>query len=198
MKNERRLHIHMSAKMGVLIETVLANEVIDSQDQKCFGCNCRLSLEKTRFQHRVAKSLGGTNDKSNLLAMCQSCHGYVNKSIRLPIYLIKQIERWMATPGANAENKPYNLSTLLRNAVTQLMINDFVNVDEHRELRLHVNNLEVKVDKINKDLATKEKLLLRFREEIDNEMGKKKKKSMLYQPSLRKKKERNYQKLGRN
>lgn len=69
--------------------------------RKCVRCGMRLSLQKTTIDHKVAKSLGGTDDISNLQLMCLPCNNEKSKTesrmANRQMKIRHQTEQWMAS-----------------------------------------------------------------------------------------------------
>ena len=118
---------NMPREIGVNVSANVLEKILDNQNQLCFGCDCDLSGPDSIVQHRMAKTLGGTNEESNLLVVCQNCHGHSLKSLRLPNFLLSQIENW------KAENQIHNsLSTILRHAMVKQMSREKLNPEQIR------------------------------------------------------------------
>ena len=155
----------MTRETGVKIQETVFEEVLTRQKGICFGCASALQKDKITIQHMLAKSLGGTNETSNLLAMCQKCHGHSLKSLRLPNYLISQIEAW------KQENEiTSSLSTLLRHAIVNQMRSNYVDIDEYRRMNSEIQKLRKEVEKKDKEIKSCHKILENFGEQISSQL----------------------------
>lgn len=139
---------------GGPLQPKLIEAVLRKQDGFCFGCNSRMNLTEVKIQHNLPKSLGGKSDVENLSAMCQNCHGYSLKSLRLPNYLLSQLENWKQDNGI--EN---SFSTLVRHAITNEMNRQYVDYDEYLRMEMKVAELEKKLFHVENQLEAKSKTL---------------------------------------
>ncbi|WP_051436778.1 HNH endonuclease [Brachyspira alvinipulli] len=51
-------------------------ELFEEMKGRCGYCGCELDYKKATIDHKVPLSIGGTNDKYNLLICCWSCNHY--------------------------------------------------------------------------------------------------------------------------
>ncbi len=48
--------------------------ILESQHYQCAGCKMDISTMPQHFDHRIPLALGGSNDLTNIQAMCPNCH----------------------------------------------------------------------------------------------------------------------------
>jgi hypothetical protein len=67
-----RLRVRTSSKRSV--SGLMKKKVAADQSWKCGHCAAVLD-ESYEVDHKLALDYGGTNDRSNLIALCRNCHG---------------------------------------------------------------------------------------------------------------------------
>lgn len=59
------------------------NEVLFNQRNECAGCEKPLDIRIVNFDHRCPLSQGGTDDPSNIQALCPKCHAKKTRDDRM-------------------------------------------------------------------------------------------------------------------
>jgi restriction endonuclease S subunit len=129
-------------------------ELSNTQNGFCCGCNSNLKYTKAFVQHRVAKSLGGTSDFDNLVVLCQNCHGYIPKSIRLPKYLFVRFQQWK-----EKNNIESSFSTIVRDLLSQAMDEGPSLYEENRKQQIEIKELLKEVDRLDGQIRQSSKAL---------------------------------------
>ena len=59
--------------------------ILDSQHHKCADCKMDISKMSQHFDHRIPLALGGSNDLTNIQALCPNCHARKSQRDQLAI-----------------------------------------------------------------------------------------------------------------
>ena len=85
--------VRLTNRIGVTSR--VAGEIMDLQGGLCRRCKCLLDAIGVKFEvdHRIALALGGTNERTNLEALCVPCHA---KKTARDLKAIAKVKRILA------------------------------------------------------------------------------------------------------
>lgn len=144
----------MKNPYSVNVSTNTFKELSNTQNGFCGGCNSNLKYTNAVVQHRVAKSLGGTSVFDNLVVLCQNCHGYIPKSIRLPKHLFVRFQQWK-----EENNIESSFSTIVRDLLSQAMNEGPSLYEKNRKQQTEIKELLKEVDRLDAQIRQSSKAL---------------------------------------
>jgi len=144
----------MEKTYSVNVSSNMFEELSNAQNGFCGGCNTNLEYASAVVQHRVAKSLGGTSNFDNLVILCENCHGYIPKSIRLPKHLFVRFQQWK-----EKNNIESSFSTIVRDLLSQAMNEGPSPYEENRNQQMKIKELLNEVERLDAQIRKASRVL---------------------------------------